>query len=727
MALFKQLTQIARRNCFFIRRSALLLALATGFLLQTIVSPEALANEADSSNEQTWTVNFKETDIQELIRFVAKASKKTIIIGDKVKGKKIQVISTKPVNSEELYDLFLAILEVHGFAAVESGGVTRIIPAKNARTSPVPVVTRGTKDESSRIITEVIQLENISAAKLIPVLRPLAPQQAHMAAYAPSNAIIISDTSANIARIKKVIKSIDLSAVQKTDIIALEHASAEEIVRMLGRLKKNATAKGQAQTKKLILVADKRTNSVLITGDELERQRVKVLIKYLDTPLAQSGNVKVVYLKYAEAKKLSEVLSKVVQNMQRMSQRDKSLGAAAGKKNSATIEADEDTNSLIITAEADVMQSLSAVIDRLDIRRAQVLVEAIIVEMTDDDSDDLGVEWLFLNDSGAYGSSSVSAVGRAIGAAAFETDSNGDPVDSRAGIATALGGAIGQVLGLGRLSNSFSFNVAINALQKSTKANILSTPSLLTLDNEEASIVVGRSIPFVTGSFTSTGTGSSNPNNPFQTVERENVGITLKVTPHINEGDSLILEISQEVSSVVPGSAIINSNPITSERKIETKVLADSGQTIVLGGLMDENISEIQEKVPLLGDIPFIGALFRSTSTTKAKTHLLVFLRPTIIRDQYEMDAATAAKYRLIRKQQLEEERGGVDLLDDQTLPLLPEWQQQLEQLQRMQTDKVQSSVSADDISQDNISNDSLSADSSSKNNSSKNNKAATE
>ena len=664
------------------QRTVMLLALvlSVGFI------SHSQAADDSASDGQTWTVNFKETDIQELIRFVAKASKKTIIIDPKVKGK-VQVISSKPVNSAELYELFLSILEVQGFAAVESGDVVRIIPAKDARTAPVPVRTNDVVGISSEIITQVIQLQNISAAKLIPVLRPLAPQQAHMAAYAPSNAIIISDTIANINRIKKVIKSIDLSAVQKTDIVALEHASAEEIVRMLEQLKKSGTAKGQAESKKLVLVADKRTNSVLITADELERQRVKTLIVYLDTPLVQSGNVKVIYLEYAVAKDLAAVLSKVVQNMERMSQQhDKTKGTA---KSTSSIEADEGTNSLIVTADADIMQSIVSVVKRLDIRRAQVLVEAIIVEMSDDDGRDLGVEWLFLNDSGAYGASNNSGLGGAVAAAAFKTDDNGDPVDSRSGIAAVIGGAAGQVLGIGRMDDDLSFNVVINALQQNTQANILSTPSILTLDNEEASIVVGQSIPFVTGSYTSTGNSSSNPDNPFQTVERENVGITLKVTPQINEGDSLVLAISQEVSNVVGPSAVLNSNPITSERKIDTKVMADNGQTIVLGGLMDDNITERLQKVPILGDIPIIGALFRSTSTAVGKKHLLIFIRPTIVRDKREMDSVTAKKYRVIREQQLQKIGEGIDLIDDSSLPLLPEWKKQMDALKVIKDESV--------------------------------------
>ena len=303
-------------------------------------------------SEQTWTVNFKETDINELIRFVAKVTDKTIIIDPKVKGK-VDVISSKPVNRQELYNLFLSILEVQGFTAVESGDVVRIIPGKDARTSPVPVTTTiyDVDGATSEVVTQVIQLENISAAKLIPVLRPLAPQQAHMAAYAPSNAIIISDTEANIARIRSVIRSIDQSAMEKTDVIRLEHASAEDVVQMLQQLQKSEAAQGQAENKPLTLVADKRTNSVLVNGDELSRQRVRSMVRYLDTPLTHSGNVKVIYLQYANAKDVAAVLTKVVQNIQQaQSPQTKTTKLGTGV---ASIEADVDTNSLIITAEAD--------------------------------------------------------------------------------------------------------------------------------------------------------------------------------------------------------------------------------------------------------------------------------------------------------------------------------------------------------------------------------------
>lgn len=636
--------------------------------------------------EQTWTVNFKDAELEELVRFVAQATGKTIVVDPKTKGK-VQVISSKPLNQAELYDLFLSILEVNGFAAVESGGTIKIIPLRDARSSAAPVVSQRGQRENSEVVTEVIQLNNISAATLIPVLRPLAPQQAHMAAYAASNAVIISDTAANIARIREVIRQIDKSAVEHSDVIKLQNASAEEVVRMLEQLQKSGAAAGQGEpAKSLVLVADKRTNSVLVSGDDMQRARVRALISHLDGPLAQSGNVKVVYLQYAKAKDLAEVLGKVLQNVQQGAAGQQNPPAAG--KTKASIEADEGTNSLIITADAEVMNTLAAVIERLDIRRAQVLVEAIIVEMNATNSRDLGIQWLFINKNGAYGSSSQNngLLTGPLAATGEDDDTSTDPDDVRAGLATLLGKTRGQVLGIGRIDDDLSFNVVLNALQGDNDANILSTPSLLTLDNEEASIVVGQNVPFLTGSYSATGTGgSSNPGNPFQTIERQNVGLTLKVTPHINEGDSLVLEIAQEVSSLTGAASEFNtSDVITNERKIETKVLADNGQTIVLGGLIQDDIQESATKVPLLGDLPLIGRLFRNDSVTKRKNHLMVFLRPLIVRDSRDLTGATGEKYRTIRDAQLSKREAGMEFLRKDELPLMPEWEQQLRYLENL-------------------------------------------
>lgn len=624
-----------------------------------------------AADEPAWTVNFNETEIAELIRFVAEATGRTMIVDPGVTGR-VQVMSSNAVSTEELYAMFLSILDVHGFVAVESGNVVRVLPVQAATMQPVPLSLDGNPGEGSNLVTRVIQLENVAAVQVVPILRPLAAQEGQMTAFAASNSIIVTDTAANVSRISEIAAYLDASTVPATEVVPLENASAQEVADLLAELRGEAEV---PQETPLQVVADARTNSLLLSGNQAQIQRLLPLIERLDSPLTRNGNVNVVYLQYARAEALAPVLTGILRSTLAAS------GAAEEQQpQEASIQADPDTNALIITADPDVMQELRNVIARLDIRRAQVLVEAVIVELSGERGEELGVQWLFLNDNGAYGSSSTGSdtsaaiVGAALGAADSE-------VDLRGPLAEALAGTPGQVLGVGRLDDELSFNVLISALQAEDSANILSTPSLLTLDNEEAVITVGRNVPFVTGSFTSTGNNSSNPDNPFQTVERQNVGVTLRVTPHINEGDSLVLELSQEVSSLLgAGSVLLNGNPITNERLIETTVLADNGQTVVLGGLIEDSVNESRQRVPLLGDIPGIGRLFRSDSSTQSKTHLLIFLRASIMREARVLEEATAEKYRFIRDQQLQQSgAGGVAPVEG--YPLLPEWELQLRAL----------------------------------------------
>ncbi len=645
---------------------------------------------------QDYTVNLKETDIQELIKFVAEATGTTIVVDPAVKGK-VKVVSAKPVSSSELYNLFLSILEVHGYTAVRSGGIVRVIQSKDARSSPVPVRELAGASGSDEYVTEVIRLENISAAKLIPVLRPLVPQQAHMAAYAPSNAIIISDVSANIDRIRDIIQRMDKSAQQQTEIIKLEFAVADDVVRMLDVLNKSEAKQTGATESEVLLVADPRTNSVLVSGDEMDRARINRLIEYLDTPLEQSGNVKVVYLEYASATEIAEVLTRVMQNISRLDETD---GKKVARSNgTSTIEADEGTNALIITADTDEMAAIEAVIRRLDIRRAQVLVEAIIVEMEVVDGQDLGLQWLFANSSGAYGSNIIADDARArnIAGAVLPPSEGVEPTgDPDLGdLAAALAGTPGLALGWGRIDDNLSMTVILTALKEQNNANILSTPSLLTLDNQEAYITVGQNVPFVTGSFTNTGGGGTGAQNPFQTIERENVGITLRVTPHINEGDAVVLDIEQEVSSL-SGLSVAASDLITNERKIQTKVLVSNNRTVVLGGLIKDDVQDATQKVPILGDIPFLGRLFRSDAVQVTKTNLLIFIRPTIIRDDEELEGASADKYQYIRGQQLLRKEQGLMFLDDESIPVIPEWETQVQQLESIREEDEASETDAD-------------------------------
>jgi general secretion pathway protein D len=654
-----------------------------------LASPGFTQDNVQNSAAQTWTVNFNGADIRELIRFVADATGRTLIVDPLVQGT-VEVVSSTPVDSAGLYNLFLSILDVHNLAAIESGNVVRIVPAQSAPSQAIPVgLASAANVAPGSLVTQVIQVGNVSVEQLVGVLRPLASPEAQMTAYAASNSIIVTDSAANIERIRQMVDFIDSSSLKQTELIPLTNASADAVVDLIQRLRGEQDL---PSTSPVQLVADARTNSILVTGEQVQIRRMRELIGQLDTPLTQDGKVNVVYLQYARAEELAPLLNEIVQQV---ASAPASPEAASATK-AGTITADAATNALIITADSELLQTLRNVIARLDIRRAQVLVEAIIVELSGERGQDLGVQWLFLRDNGVYGSSSTgSPTSAAIAGAALGTDANGNPIDIRGPLGATLAGTPGQLLGVGRLDNDLSFNVLINALQADDSANILSTPSLLTLDNAEAVITVGRNVPFVTGSFTSTG-NNSNPNNPFQTIERQNVGVTLRVTPHINEGDSLVLELSQEVSSLLgAGGALLNSNPITNERIIQTTVLANDAQTVILGGLIEDNLTERNQRVPLLGDIPGLGRLFRNDSRRLSKTHLVVFLRATIMRDERQLEAATGEKYRFIRNEQLQRIGNGVDFIPDDQLPLLPEWEALLRELQQQRASNVQAAPAA--------------------------------
>jgi general secretion pathway protein D len=656
---------------------------AKGFFITLVVSLLLFAKPVLG---QEFTVNLKDTDIQEFIEFVADVTGTTIVIDPAVKGK-VKVVSSKPVSRAELYDLFLSILDVHGYTAVRSGEVVRVIPNKNARSAPVDVIS-GTSVINDEYVTQVIRLDNVSAAKLIPVLRPLVPQQAHMAAYAPSNAIIISDIRANIDRIAKIIDRMDQSAVKKTEVVKLRYGVATDVVEMLKTLEKSRAGEGADANDEASLVADKRTNSVIVTADEVSIERIKGLIDYLDIPLEQSGNVRVMYLEYADATEVAEVLTRVMQNLARLDDESSGRTRAANAAKS-TIEADEGTNSLIITADTDEMAALEAVIARLDIRRAQVLVEAIIVEIDVTEGRELGLQWLFANDSGLYGSN-ISPARQGSNAAIAQAILPEDTASTEIGVRD-LAGALSQVpgttFGWGVVDQNLTMTTILNTLEKQGNTNILSTPSLLTLDNEEAFITVGQQVPFVTGSYTNTG-AANGVANPFQTIQRENVGVTLQVTPQINEGDSVVMDIVQEVSSISQ-QALSASDVITNERKIETKVLAKDGDIVVLGGLVKDDIQDSQQGVPLLSGIPVLGRLFRNDVVSVTKSNLLVFIRSTIIRDDDDLAGATAEKYRYIRDQQRQRRDQGLMFLDDNLIPVLPTWEDRVRSLPEVPGEQI--------------------------------------
>lgn len=630
-------------------------------LAATILMTGSLAWSQDDTEqpEQTWTVNFKDTDIEEVIKFVADVTGRTIVMDPRVKGR-VKVISQKPVNKRELYNLFRDILEVHDFAVVEVGEVSRIIPLKDARSAPIPV---GAPDDRG-YVTEVYQLKNVDASKVLPVLRPLIPQHSHMAADTYSNSIVISDTAPNIERIMKVIEKIDQSAISETEVIQLKYADAEDMVATLTKLSQNE-AKQQPTSNQLQMIADKRNNSILLRGEDVQRRRAKELIYRLDRPQVQSGNVRVVYLNYAKAKDVSAVLTKVVQNMQKAVPGGGE--AKPGGEGGVTVEADEDTNALLITGSGDTLNSLMAVIEKLDVRRAQVLIEAIIVKVDIDKTKNIGVDYLAMNtDKGVVGGN-IGRNGNVLGAMA-QGALDGDD--------SAIGGAVAGIQGMSlgflgaREGSPEKFAALLTALQNDNNANILSTPSLVTMDNNEASISVGQEISISTGSF-STVQGGGGISSPFTTSSREEVGILLTVTPQINEGDKVMLTVAQEVSAVAGTDA--QGQPITDQSKINTQILANNGQIIVLGGLIEDNVSENIVKIPILGSIPILGHLFKSNRTENRRENLMVFLRAQIIRDDDTMYGATAEKYRYMQGQQEYQRQRGLDLMSNDVLPKLPD------------------------------------------------------
>lgn len=623
------------------------------------------------AHAETVTLNLKDADIGALISTVAEVSNKNFIVDPRVKGK-VTVISSRPMNSDEVYQVFLSILKVHGFAAVPSGEVIKIIPDVNAKQEDIPTTTESEPGVGDEMVTRVIQVDNVAAAQLVPILRPLVPQQGHLAAYPATNVLIISDRASNVERLFTIIRRIDQVSDSEIEVIPLTHASAAEVVRVLTTLTRSSAvgkapgAGGEQQ----VMVADERTNSVLLGGDRADRLRLRAIISHLDTPQDSGGNTDVVYLRYAEAKEIVTVLMGVGKIEEQESGQPKGATATSRRGGSFDIQADESTNALVITAPPDIMRTLKRVISQLDIRKAQVLVEAIIAEVSGDVAKDLGVQWLFSGGRDG-GETPVGIVNFTNSGSTISDVVNGISTVASGGSLPAAAGNV--LLGFGDVSkdNNFNYVAIMNALASDTNTNVLSTPTLVTLDNEEAEIVIGRNVPFLTGSFTSTGAGDS-ATNPFQTIQRQDVGLTLKIKPQINEGSALRLDIEQEVSSIAPSVAGA-SDIVTKKRAIKTNVMVDDGQIVVLGGLIEETVGEDEQKVPLLGDIPLLGNLFKSRATDVTKTNLMVFIHPVILRDSSVASHYTNNKYNYIRALQMSEDADGVDLIPGKQHPVLPD------------------------------------------------------
>ena len=629
-------------------------------------------SHAGPVSAETVTLNLKDADISALISTVAEVTDRNFIIDPRVKGK-VTVVSTRPMDSDEVYQVFLSILKVHGFAAVPSGEVIKIVPDVNAKQDGIPTIGDESAVRGDAMVTRVVEVDNVAAAQLVPILRPLVPQQGHLAAYPATNVLIISDRAGNVDRLVRIIRRIDQVSDSEIEIIPLQHASATEVVRVLTSLERAAPAgaggKASPAAGGPVLVADERTNSVLLGGDRAARLRMRAIISHLDTPLDAGGNTDVVYLKYAEATEIVDVLMGVGQVEERGAAGAKGGKAApASTRGQFDIQADEATNSLVISAPPDIMRTLKRVIDQLDVRRAQVLVDAVIAEVSVDTSRELGVQWLISginNGTGPLGLINFTNTGTQL------TDIANALIGAREGVQIPTPNA-NVSIGAGRLDSDKDVNFAglMNALASDAGTNILSTPSLVTLDNEEAEIIIGENVPFITGSFTS---AADDATNPFQTIQREDVGLTLKIKPQINEGDALKMNIEQEISSIAD-SVVGASDLITNKRSIKTTVMVDDGAVIVLGGLIEEQIGESEQKVPLLGDIPLLGYLFRSTGADVRKQNLMVFIHPVIMRDAAVTERHTNSKYNYLRALQMGKEAQGVNLMSEERHPVLPEW-----------------------------------------------------
>ena len=587
------------------------------------------------------TLNLKDADIRALISTVSKFTGKNFIIDPRVKAK-VTVISANTLTPEAVYEVFLSVLQVHGYAAVPTGSVIKIVPEVNAKQGPLPLAGNKDKYPQDELVTKIIQLEHVPASQLVPILRPLVPQQGHLAAYNPTNTLIITDHAGNIQRLMRIISGVDRPDSDELEIIPLKHASASELVRILNSL--NTTGAGKDATKKVHLAADDRTNSILVTGDRASRMKTRATITYLDTPLEDGGgNTHVIYLKYAKEENLVTTLTGLKEQgtTKAIVAKGKAVPASASTGNmisqNAIIQGDEETNALIITADPNTLKNLKAVIRQLDIRRAQVLIEAIIAEITTSNDKEIGVGIAVDGSQKSDGALPVGVSNFAgIGELLLSTIGGVTPTALPSGLSFGIGD---------ERSNGVRYGMLLRALQTDQNTNILSTPNIVTLDNEEAELIVGQNLPFVTGSFT--GTGSTDPQNPFQTIERQDVGLTLKVTPQINEGDTVKLVLEQETSSVIPGT--VELGIATRKRSIKTSVLVDDGGILILGGLIEEQVTDTESKVPLLGDIPLLGALFRSQGTTKSKQNLMVFLRPSILRDHKDATFVTNEKYNYLR------------------------------------------------------------------------------
>jgi general secretion pathway protein D len=577
------------------------------------------------AEDQNWQVNLKDADISAFISQIADITGKSFVIDPRVKGK-VTVVSTETMNTEAVYELFLSVLQVHGYAAVPAGDVIMVVQQNSVKQQGRDLETKFA-EQSQEMITKVLVIKNTPALDLVPILRPLVAKYGHLAGVKSANALIISDHASNITRIEQIIERLDKSGSEELEVIQLKEAWVGNVVTMLQSLDPDKVAQGKGSGSggagSIRVVADERSNRLIIKGEKTARERIRTLIQQLDKPSYFSGSTKVIRLKYADAKKLAELLKGV------MSESDSGNKDANKAKGKASIHADEELNALVVRAEPSVLKEIDEIIHELDVRRAQVLIESAIVEVTGEVSDSLGFQW-------ALGDTDNPVAGTNFGNAGQSLSTLASGV--AAGTPTLSNGL--TLGGFKETNGQVDFGVILQALESQSNTNLLSTPSIMTLDNQEAEIIVGQNVPFLTGS-----TSSSANSNPFTTISREDIGVTLKIKPHIHEGNELRLEVEVSAESVANTTVQGQADLITNKRSLKTMILAADQETIVLGGLISDDIVETESKVPLLGDIPLLGWLFKSKSTQHVKRNLMVFLRPTIVLDKQKATSLTQDKY----------------------------------------------------------------------------------
>lgn len=632
---------------------------------------------ADAAGGAPYALNMKDVDINAVVATVAEITGKTFVVDARVQGK-VNVISTQAASKQELYEMFLSILRVNGFAAIDDGTSIRIVPESIAAQDGNVGLSDGRMGDD--MTTRMITLKHMNPNEVITVLRPLIPQTGQMLAHAQSNSIIVADRLSNVLRLEAIIKRLDQASQSDIEVLPLQYANAAEIARMLAQL--NGTADGGK------LVADQRTNSIIMSGEPSKRLKLKALVAVLDTPLNANDSAQVIYLRYAKAEQIAPILDAMLKGGALAASAPPGGGGGSNSvqaSGNTLIQAHKETNALIISAPPAVFRAVQDVVRKLDIRRAQVHIEAIVAEVSDETAKELGIQWQATQDNfngngfiGGTNFPGAQGSGGILGATLNPLALGASP-----------GLNLGYVRGTFRLPGSDTELIRLGALAKALASNndtnILSTPSTTVLDNETAELSVGQEVPFLTGQYAtnaSTGGQGITPGggqgsglvNPFQTIERKEVGLKLKVTPSVNEGDSVKLAIELEVSSLAPSSAQGAVDLITNTRRLSSSVLVRDNGLLVIGGLTNEELKETEQRVPGLGSIPLLGNLFKYRSTTKQKRNLLVFLRPIIVRDAFSEEVVSSEKYNFLRAEQLRVREKASYLVPKETVPVMPEY-----------------------------------------------------